>query len=111
MTPSFTMAKILLVEVNFFLDFREAPLYVMMSDCWSDFKTSTAIAEKDDGPHGTSTQYTITKPRFLNFQKFLKTDQPNDKVTDEDDYPSSKNLKNKRKMRFRDSGARRLFLQ
>ena len=45
-------------------------------------KTSSAIAEIDDGPHGTSTHYVITKPRFFNFQNFLKTDRPTDRQTD-----------------------------
>ena len=60
--------------------------------------TSSAITEIDDGPHGTSTHYIITKPRFFNFQNFLKTDRPTDRQTDrptdivtyKDDYPSPK---------------------
>ena len=56
-------------------------------------KTSSAIAEIYDGPHGTSTHYMITKPRFSNFQNFLNTyrstDRETDKVTYKNDYPSS----------------------
>ena len=43
------------------------------------YKTSSAIAEIDDGPNGTSTHYIITKPRIFNFQNFLKTDQQTDR--------------------------------
>ena len=43
--------------------------------------TSSAIAEIDDGSHGTSTDYIITKPRYFNFQNFLKTDRPIDRPT------------------------------
>ena len=49
-------------------------------------QTSSAIADIDDGPHGASTHYIITKPH----KTFLKTDRPTDKVTYKDDYPSSK---------------------
>ena len=44
-------------------------------------ETSSAIAEIDDGPHGTSTLYIFTKRRFFNFQNFLKTDRPTDQQT------------------------------
>ena len=37
--------------------------------------TISAIAEIDDGPHGTSIHYIITKPRFFNFQNFFE-DRP-----------------------------------
>ena len=56
--------------------------------------TISAIAEIDDGPHGTSIHYIITKPRFFNFQNFFEdrptdrqTDRPTDKVIYKDDYP------------------------
>ena len=38
-------------------------------------KTSSAIAEIDDRPHGASTHYIIRKPWFFNFQNFLKRDR------------------------------------
>ena len=52
--------------------------------------TSSAIAEIDEGPHGTITHKIITKPEFLIFQEILKTDRPTEKVTYTDHYPSSK---------------------
>ena len=45
-------------------------------------QTSSAIAEIDDGPHGTSTHYIITKPQFFDFQNFFKTNKPTDRQTD-----------------------------
>ena len=64
-------AEISYIESIFWCNFKS----------YSYFKTSSAIAEKDDGPHGTSPHYVITKPRIFNFQNFLKTDRPTDQQT------------------------------
>ena len=53
-------------------------LHIFILNILDILKTSSAIAEIDDGPHGTSTHYIITKPQFFNFQKNFE-DRPTDR--------------------------------
>ena len=55
-------------------------------------KTSSAIAEKDDGPKHPLYNHKTWIFQFSKFFEDRPTDQSTDNVTYKDDYPSSKNF-------------------